>query len=240
MRPTVRLRLTLFMFFTAVSLFAAESVSLFNGKDLSAWRSPQGTWQVAGSVALDAKHPEHFVVSRGEGLMVNKADGPTVNLITVAEFGDVELHVEFCIPKHSNSGVYLMGRYEIQIYDSYGVEKDEYPGIECGGVYQRWINGHGENGHSPRVNASRPPGEWQSFDITFRAPRFVGEGKKIANAKFVKVVHNGKVIHENIDLTGPTRAAHWDDEKPTGPIMLQGDHGPVAYRNLRVKNIGKQ
>jgi hypothetical protein len=88
------------------------------------------------------------------------------------------------------------------------------------------------------VNATKPPGEWQSFDITFRAPRFDADGKKVSNAKFVKVVHNGKVIHENVDLTGPTRAAHWDDEKPAGPIMLQGDHGPVAYRNLRVKTSG--
>ena len=132
-----------------------------------------------------------------------------------------------------------MGRYEIQIYDSYGVGKGEYPGMECGGVYQRWINERGENGHSPRVNASKPAGEWQSFDISFRAPKFNADGKKVSNAKFLKVIHNGKVIHENIDLTGPTRAAHWDDEKPTGPIMLQGDHGPVAYRNIRVEQVSQ-
>ena len=105
-----------------------------------------------------------------------------------------------------------MGRHEIQIYDSYGIEKGEYPGMECDGVYQRWINGHSKNGHSPRVNASNPAGEWQSFDISFRAPRFDVDGKKVSNAKFIKVVHNGKIIHGNIDLTGPTRAAHWDNE----------------------------
>ena len=100
-----------------------------------------------------------------------------------------------------------MGRYEIQVYDSFGVEKDKYPGIECGGIYPRWINEKDVEGHSPRVNASKPPGQWQSFDITFRAPRFDASGKKIANAKVVKVVHNGKVIHENVELNGPTRGA---------------------------------
>jgi hypothetical protein len=149
----------------------------------------------------------------------------------------MEAHVEFCITRHSNSGVYLMGRYEIQVYDSYGVEKDQYPGIECGGIYPRWINEKDVEGHSPRVNASKPPGQWQTFDITFRAPRFDASGKKIANAKVVKIVHNGKVIHENVELNGPTRGPMAEDEKPTGPIRLQGDHGPVAYRNLRVKSI---
>jgi hypothetical protein len=237
MKPTPIVKLT-FLVLSAAAVFAADdSQILLNGKDLANWRPPHGTWQVEGSVALDPSRPEHFAISPGARILVNNPKGPTVNLISVPEFGDIELHVEFCIPKHSNSGVYLMGRYEIQIYDSYGVEKDEYPGIECGGVYQRWINGHGENGHSPGVNASKPAGEWQSFDITFRAPRFDADGKKVSNAKFVKVVHNGKVIHEDIDLTGPTRAARWDDEKPVGPIMLQGDHGPVAYRNIRVKRL---
>ena len=73
--------------------------------------------------------------------------------------------------------------------------------------------------------------------MTFRAPCFDGLGKKTANACFVKVVHNGKVIHENVEVTGPTRAAMYEDEKPTGPIMLQGDHGPVAYRSVRVRPL---
>ncbi len=153
------------------------------------------------------------------------------------EFGDIEAHVEFCITKHSNSGVYLMGEYEIQVYDSFGVEKDKYPGIECGGIYPRWINDKNVEGHSPMVNASKPPGEWQSFDITFRARRFDGTGKKIGDAVVVKIVHNGKLIHENVVLHGPTRGALTEDEKAKGPLRLQGDHGPVAYRNLRVREI---
>jgi hypothetical protein len=211
--------------------------TLFNGKDLTGWRKPTGTWVAVRDVRLNPAEPKQFVVTPGEGVLLNSATEHTVDLVTEAEFGDMELHVEFCVAKHSNSGVYLMGRYEVQIYDSYGVEKDQYPGIECGGIYPRWINNQNVEGHSPMVNASKPPGEWQTFDITFRAPRFDASGKKIANAKIVKALHNGKLIHENLELNAPTRGPLWEDEKPTGPIRLQGDHGPVAFRNLHVKQI---
>ena len=221
----------------AFSFGADKSNQLFDGNDLAGWRAPTGTWTVAKGVSLDPADPEKFVIAPGQGVLVNSASSHTVDLITEAEFGDMEAHVEFCITRHSNSGVYLMGRYEIQVYDSFGVEKDQYPGIECGGIYPRWINEKDVEGHSPRVNASKPPGQWQTFDLTFRAPRFDASGKKIANAKVVKIVHNGKVIHENVELNGPTRGPMAEDEKPTGPIRLQGDHGPVAYRNLRVKAI---
>jgi hypothetical protein len=171
------------------------------------------------------------------GVMVNGAAGRTCDLMTVAEYGDVQLHVEFCVAKHSNSGIYLQGRYEVQIYDSYGVPQDAYPGIECGGIYPQWLDGQRVGGHSPRVNASKPSGEWQTFDIVFRAPRFDAEGQKIANARMVRVTHNGQVIHENVEVKGPTRSAAWNDERALGPILLQGDHGPVAYRNLRVRQL---
>jgi len=169
---------------------------------------------------------------------VNGPKGVTRDLLTEAEWGDMEAHIEFCIPSKSNSGIYFMGRYEVQVYDSFGVAKDKYPGIECGGIYPRWTQARGEfEGHSPRVNVSKPPGEWQSFEVIFRAPRFDADGRKTAHAKFVKVVHNGQIIHENIEVTGPTRAAHYEDEKPTGPLMVQGDHGPVAYRSLRIRPV---
>jgi hypothetical protein len=135
--------------------------------------------------------------------------------------------------------VYFQGRYEIQVLDSWGVEKPEYG--DCGGIYQRWREepgiddkDRGYEGRPPRLNASKKPGEWQSFDVTFRAPRFDENGTKVENAKFIRVAHNGAVIHENEELSGPTRAAMFRDEKPRGPLMLQGDHGPVAYRNLRI------
>lgn len=120
--------------------------------------------------------------------------------------------------------------------DSLGVESPKYS--DCGGIYQRWKDGKGYEGVAPRTNASKAPGEWQTFEVVFHAPRFDEDGKKTANAKFVRVVHNGKVIQENVEVTGPTRAATFEnDEKPTGPIMLQGDHGPVAYRNLRIRPL---
>jgi hypothetical protein len=215
----------------------ARSQVLFDGADLAGWRAPRGEWRAVRAAGLDAAKPEAFTLTAGMGVMANGPAGRTADLITEAEFGDCDLHVEFCIPKRSNSGVYLQGRYEIQVYDSFGVEKDAYAGIECGGIYPRWINEQNVDGHAPRVNASKPPGEWQSFDIQFRAPRFDAGGRKIANAQMLRVAHNGQVIHERVELKGPTRAAHWEDERALGPILLQGDHGPVAYRNLRVKPL---
>jgi len=223
------------LLFTVLAAWPAGAAQVrFDGKDLRGWRSP-GEWQTARAVSLDAADASRLAIEPGQGIYVNGNKGRTVNLVTEAEWGDVEVHVEFCISKKSNSGVYLMGRYEVQVYDSFGVEKDKYPGIECGGIYPRWTQARGEfEGHSPRVNVSKPPGEWQTFDIVFRAPRFDATGKKTQNAKFVQVSHNGKVVHENVAVTGPTRAASFEDEKAVGPLMLQGDHGPVAYRNLRI------
>lgn len=216
---------------------ADKPIVLFNGRDFAGWRQPTGEWRVAGAVSLDAADPARLATSPGEGVAVNGPKGRTAHLVTEAEFGDAEIHVEFCLARKSNSGVYVQGRYEVQIYDSFGVEKDQYPGIECGGIYPRWINNRNVEGHSPRVNASKPPGQWQSFDIVFRAPRFDASGRKTENARFVKVVHNGQVVHENVELSGPTRAGLWEDEKPTGPLMLQGDHGPVAYRNVWIRPL---
>ena len=215
--------------------YAAEG-DLFNGKDFTGWRKPTGEWRVVRNVIPNPTDDKTFVAEPGTGVMVNNPKGRTVNLITEREHGDVEAHIEFNVPKNSNSGVYFQGRYEIQVLDSWGVEKPKYG--DCGGIYERWKDNKGYEGHAPRVNASKPPGEWQSFDVLFRAPRFDASGKKIQNAKFVKVVHNGQVVHENVEVTGPTRAATFEnDEKPLGPLMLQGDHGPVAYRNLRFKAI---
>jgi hypothetical protein len=147
------------------------------------------------------------------------------------------MHLEFMISEESNSGIYFMGRYEIQIKDSW---KDKEPGPHTSGaVYPRWDTSQpegqeGYDGHIPRVNASRKPGEWEVFDITFRAPRFDQQGNKTQEAEFVKVVQNGTLVHENASISGPTRGAIFEDEGPTGPLLLQGDHGPVAYKNIRV------
>jgi Domain of Unknown Function (DUF1080) len=218
----------------ALATLSSPAEELFDGKDLTGWRQPTGAWMAAGGVKMDPADPEKFIVSPGEGILCNGPKGKSVNLISAEEFGDMQAHVEFWIPRHSNSGVYLMGRYEIQIYD---VEKPKYPGMECGGIYGRAVGDQTVEGHSPRVNASKPPGEWQTFDITFRAPRFNNEGKRVEKAKVIKVVHNGTVIHQNVELNGPTRSAMSLEEKPTGPLMLQGNHGPVAFRNIRVEKL---
>jgi hypothetical protein len=206
---------------------------------LEAWRKPAGDWFAVADAGLDPSDPKKLAGKPGAGALLN-GSGKTRNLFSVKDHGDVEAHVEFMVSKGSNSGVYFMGRYEIQVLDSWGKEKPGYS--DCGGIYQRWDPKRGKGnegfeGHAPRVNASKAPGEWQSFDVVFRAPRFDADGKKTANARFVKVTHNGQVVHEDIEVTGPTRAAGFDDEKPQGPLMLQGDHGPVAYRTIRLRPV---
>jgi hypothetical protein len=218
------------------------AVEPLKAPDLGGFRTP-GKWVIVGDAANDPKNEKFLSTTPGTGVMFN-TNKTTTNIETKDEFGDCQVHVEFMVPKGSNSGVYLMGRYEIQIFDSFGVEHPKYS--DCGGIYQRWRDkpesgeSQGYEGKAPRVNASLQPGQWQSFDITFRAPRFDGSGKKIENARFVKVVHNGKVIHENAEVTGPTRSGSFDDEKPNGPIMLQGNHGPVAFRNIRITSVESQ
>ena len=221
-----------------------EWKDLTPGPGMAGWKKPTGDWEMVRRAVKDPNNEKALSVVAGAGVIYNGAKGTTSNLFTDLEHGDAAAHIEFMIPKGSNSGVYFMGRYEIQVYDSHGVAKGEYPGIECGGIYERWDPARGQGkegfeGRSPRANASLPPGVWQSFDVVFLAPRFGADGKKTAHAKFVKVVHNGVVIHENVELTGPTRGAAFDDEKPLGPLMIQGDHGPVAYRNLKVLPLGK-
>jgi len=129
----------------------------------------------------------------------------------------------------------VQGLYEVQILDSFGAAT---PGVhDCGAIYERWINGKGVGGSPPRVNASRPPGEWQSFHIQFRAPRFDAHGNKTENGLFVKVVHNGVSVQANVQVEGPTRASLDGPERPRGPLMIQGDHGPVALRNIYIRPL---
>lgn len=201
---------------------------------LAAFRET-GEWALAGEAAKDPQNPARLTANEGAGIIYNGRNGRTADLLTRQEFGDVEAHVEFMIPDKSNSGVYFQGRYEIQVFDSFGNANPAHS--DCGGIYERWKDNHGFEGRAPRVNASKPAGEWQTFDVVFRAPLFDAAGKKIANARFEKVVHNGQLVHENVEVTGPTRAARFGDEKPAGPFMLQGDHGPVAYRNIRIRPL---
>lgn len=220
----------------AASQDGAKSVSLFNGRNLAGWRAPAGDWRIIGAVKLATSDAKHLSIETGSGVMLNSPTNRTVNLISEEEFGDCEARIEFCVPLQSNSGVYFMGRYEVQVFDSWGVKEPKYS--DCGGIYASCSDPKPDStGNAPQINASRPPGEWQSFDVTFRAPRFDASGRKTENARFIKVMHNGRLIHENVESPRPTCAARWLDEKPRGPMMLQGDHGPVAYRLVRVRSI---
>lgn len=209
-------------------------------KDLSsldAWKAPRGAWEVVASVAPDTANPKRLTSQPGEGVLVNGPTGRTINLFSKDDYGDVEAHFEFLVPKGSNSGIKFEGLYEIQIADSFGVKTPK--ASDCGGIYPRAEllprYRHIDEGFPPRVNSSRPFGEWQTLDVTFRSPRFDESGKKIANARFEKVVLNGQVIHEGVEVPTPTGHVWRRKEPPNGPILLQADHGPVAFRNIRVR-----
>jgi hypothetical protein len=212
----------------AVAVMAAAAaevavVTPFNGKDLTGWklRNPaHNQWKV-GTASLDPKNAEALAVDPKGTELINAVKG--CDLMTEAEFGDCTVSLELMIPKGSNSGVYLMGRYEIQIIDSFGKEKDFGPG-DMGGIYQT---------AAPVKPKYKAPGEWQTLEIVFQAPRFDAGGKKTANAKFVKVVLNGATIHENVEAPKPT-GGELGPDVAKGPLMFQGDHGPVAFRHIKI------
>jgi hypothetical protein len=209
--------------------------ALVNGHDLSGWHGlgQPNEWLTARAIFWDRLlGPTRLAAIGGPGdRMLNGPHGRTVNLATDQKFGDIELYLEFMLAKGSNSGVYLHGLYEVQIFDSYG-STEPVTSSDGGGIYHRWIDNHGVGGSAPSRNASRQPGQWQSYHIWFRAPRFDASGKKTENAKFIRVVFNGLSVQSNVAVDGPTRAAMDIPEAATNPIMLQGDHGPVAFRNV--------
>jgi hypothetical protein len=225
-----------------------EWIELFDGKTLNGWRfrrrnedTTEHKWLVAGGVRLKPGDDKFLVAEPGTGVMVNGDDGRTTDIYTELQHGDCELHVEFCVAAKSNSGVYLQGQYEIQILDSWGTPENELSFKSCGAIYPRWIaeTQTPYDGSAPRTNASKAPGEWQSFDVVFRAPRFDAAGNRTAGARFERLTHNGVVIQENFTCTGPTRGAWNDQDIPRGPLRLQGDHGPVAFRNVRLRPLDR-
>jgi hypothetical protein len=174
-------------------------ISLFNGKDLSGWH------------LRDPKGPNGWTVV--DGVYVNTK--PSTDIQTDADYDDFLLHVEFKVTEGTgNSGVYLRDKYEIQIFNSYGKPPED---AGCGALYRRI---------APAVNASKPAGEWQTFDITFIGPRLT-------------VLHNGQKVLDNVDV-GPTGtgAASKRPDGP-GPLRLQGDHDSVAFRNIRIRPLSK-
>jgi hypothetical protein len=224
-----------------VAFAAADDgwIELIGEKGFDQWRSPTGDWLRAGDAEPDPKNPARLVAKDGNAVIVNGATGKTRNLLTKQDFGDLEAHFEFKVPKGSNSGVKLEGLYEIQIHDSFGIATPK--ATHSGGIYPRAEMlpryHHIDEGTPPRVNAAKKAGEWQTLDLVFRAPRFDSDGKKIKNARFDKVVLNGQVIHEDVELLTATGHAWKLKEIPSGPLLLQGDHGPVAFRKIRVRAI---
>jgi len=214
---------------------------LLNGRDLSGWHGQDNKpheWFTTRGVRWERLlSPTRLIgIPEPAGAILNGPQGRTANLVTDEKFADLELYLEFMVSKGSNSGVYLHGLYEIQVFDSYASSMPMKTS-DCGGVYHRWIDGKGVGGSPPAENASRRPGEWQSFQIWFRAPRFDAAGKKTENARFIRVLHNGLQVQENVEVDGPTRAHMNIPEAATNPLMLQGDHGPVAYKNIYVHEL---
>jgi hypothetical protein len=190
----------------AIVLFDGTSLGGWERRDVNQRATPVG-WKIIDSV---------MEVAPGSG-----------DIVTKRKFTDFQLHLEFRTPfmpeardqARGNSGVYLQGRYEVQVLDSYGLKGEDN---ECGGIYKVG---------SPRVNMCAPPGQWQSYDVAFRAPRFDKDGKKQKDA-LVTVVHNGITIHENLQVPVPTGGAVDNDLQLPGGILLQ-DHGNlVQYRNI--------
>lgn len=183
---------------------------LFHGRDLSRFTARDGApagWKVEGDA---------MVVVPGAG-----------DVFSVERFADARIHLEFLLPDmphasgqaKANSGVFLQGRYEIQVLDSHGIA---VPGKgDCGAVYDQL---------APLSNACRPALHWQSYDIFFRAARVSG-GHIIEPARLT-LLHNGVVIHNNANLRGPTRGASDEDVGAPGPLRLQDHRDPVRYRNI--------
>jgi hypothetical protein len=188
------------------------AVVLFDGRDLRGWRHRRTGEPARWTVADGA-----MTVVRGTG-----------DIVSEETFTDAFIHLEFREPDmpeakgqaKGNSGVYIQGRYEIQVLDSYGWK---VPGKgDCGAIYNQF---------APLVNACKPPLEWQTYDIVFRAARVDDAGRVVENAR-ITVLQNGLVIHNNVVLQGPTGGALDQDVGRPGPLLLQ-DHGdPVSYRNI--------
>jgi Domain of Unknown Function (DUF1080) len=203
----------------AAAAVPKDAVILFDGTSLDAWRTPEGT-------------PARWKVSDGF-MEVAPGTGP---IQTKGRFGDVQLHVEWASPNppvgkgqdRGNSGIFLMGDFELQVIDSY--QADTYADGQAGAIYGQY---------PPLANASRPPGEWQTYDIAFRRPRFDKAGKLLEPARFT-LIHNGILIQNNEELWGGTNwlePAPYDSQADRGPIELQ-DHGhKVRFRNIWLREL---
>jgi len=210
-----------------------DATLVFNGKNLDGWAvkgdKKKSKW-IAGKAKVSSDDPKMLVKADGQGEMRNLAAerGDSIDIYSKAKFGDCRIEMQVMVPRGSNSGIYVMGEYEIQVLDSWG--KVKMGAGDMGAIY-----GAG----APLVNASMRPGQWQKYVIEFKAPRFDASGKKISHATFKKIELNGQLLHKkNLEMTkGVTGGPLVGREGPFGPIMFQGNHGPVAYRNIIVKPL---
>lgn len=211
---------------------------LLNGTDLSGWHEegplPKG-WVATRSVNWRRIfRPTSLLLSPEPGDRIAPGrDGAKANLVSDEKFGDFELYLEFMLARASNSGVYLHGQYEVQIFDSYGHQGPLMPG-DCGGIYE---GQGGQPGYPPSRNAARPPGQWQSLRVWFQGPRFDSAGKKTTPARVLRILLNGEQVQENVAIPGPTGGALKFPEATRNPLMLQGDHSAVAFRTIAVRPL---
>lgn len=219
-----------------------QTVDQLSLTDLKPFKKASSSWQIVGAVQADLNNVNALILSKGTGVLVNLPDHNTnkgEDLYTLAEYGDVDLELEYLMALESNSGIYLQGRYEIQLFDSWGASASAIRPGSNGGIYERWDESKpdgqkGYLGYAPRQNASRAPGLWQKLKVSFQAARFDNTGKKVANAIMLKIELNGVTIHDHVELSGPTRGSINVDDAAKGPLRIQGDHGAVAFRNIKI------
>lgn len=211
------------------------------GDALDSWT--QTGWRaVASEISLDKGDRRRFAFGEArdagrDAVLINDAAaaGSTPSeLVSRFEFGDVDVHLDFMLPEGGNSGLYLMGRYEVQLLDSSG--RTELKFGDCGGIYQGdpklWA------GRAPMFNAFRAPGQWHGLSVRFRAPRFDAAGRKTSNARFERVMIDDVLLQENVEVPAPTGGAiSTPPEVAVGPLRLQGDHGVVAFKNIWVRPV---
>ena len=199
----------------------SDAIILFDGSDLGKWRHEDGSapdWHLEDGVVT---------VAGGSGTILTRDD-----------FGDMQLHIEWRAPAvvegvgqgRGNSGVFLQRRYEVQILDSY--DNPTYVNGQAASIYKQ---------HIPLVNASRPPGEWQTYDIIFIAPRFAVDGA-VQRPAFVTLLHNGVLVHNHVEIRGTTRFLEDPAYEPHAlkqPLLLQDHWNPVSFRNIWVRELGE-
>jgi hypothetical protein len=224
-----------------VPLAAQSQIPL---KDLSFFTVNSNNWRIVGDASAPLSEKNTLETKPGTGILTCKHEGKEYgekfDIFTKDAFGDMDLSLDFMLGVGSNSGIYLQGRYEIQLYDSWGVKNPKYSDV--GGIYQRrdpkTLKQY--EGYAPRFNAYKAPGLWNNMQISFQAPRFDAQGKKTANAKILYVKLNGLLIHENVELSGPTGGPIEENEVAMAPLRFQGDHGSVAFRNINITHFNKK